>query len=79
MSLYYADPDGNRMEFQVDVGTVEEATALMRTPAFAANPVGVMYDPDALLARFEGGEQEESLIAMPVGPASPIPAAHGMS
>lgn len=79
MSLYYADPDGNRMEFQVDVGTVEEATALMRTPAFASNPVGVMYDPDALLARFEGGEREETLLAMPVGPASPIPAAHGMS
>jgi hypothetical protein len=79
MSLYYADPDGNRMEFQVDVGTVAEATALMRTPAFASNPVGIMYDPDVLLARFEGGEREESLLAMPVGPASPIPAAHGMS
>lgn len=35
MSLYYIDPDGNRMEFQVDVGTVEEATALMRAPAYA--------------------------------------------
>src|SRR3954454_2017612 len=32
LSVYYADPDGNRMEFQVDCGTVEEATALMRTP-----------------------------------------------
>jgi catechol-2,3-dioxygenase len=79
LSLYYADPDGNRMEFQVDVGTVQEATELMRTPAFAENPVGVMYDPDALLARFEGGEPEEKLIAMPAGPPSPIPAAHGMS
>ena len=79
MSLYYADPDGNRMEFQVDVGTVEEATALMRTPAFASNPVGVMYDPDALLARFKAGEGEESLLAVPAGPASPIPAAHGIS
>jgi hypothetical protein len=67
------------MEFQVDVGTVQEATELMRTPAFAENPVGVMYDPDALLARFEAGEPEEKLIAMPAGPPSPIPAAHGMS
>jgi hypothetical protein len=38
-----------------------------------------MYDPDALLARLEAGEAEETLIAMPVGPPSPIPAAHGMS
>jgi hypothetical protein len=67
------------MEFQVDVGTVQEATALMRTPTFAANPVGVMYDPDALLARFRSGEPEEMLIKMPVGPPSPIPDAHGMS
>ena len=79
MSLYYTDPDGNRMEFQVDVGTVQEATALMRSPGYAANPVGVMYDPDALLARFEAGETEETLLAMPMGPPSPIPAAHGMT
>ena len=79
LSLYYTDPDGNRMEFQVDVGTVEEATALMRSPAYAANPIGVMYDPDALLARFQAGEAEESLLAIPMGPPSPIPAAHGMT
>jgi len=79
MSLYYSDPDGNRIEFQVDVGTVEEATALMRTPAFAENPVGVVYDPDALLARFEAGADESELLVMPDGPPSPIPAAHGIS
>jgi catechol 2,3-dioxygenase-like lactoylglutathione lyase family enzyme len=79
LSLYYADPDGNRMEFQVDCGTVQEATALMRTPAYAANPVGVMYDPDALLARFEAGEQDATLMAQPAGSPSPIPAAHGMT
>lgn len=79
MSLYYADPDGNRMELQVDVGTVEEATALMKTNDFAANPVGVLYDPDELLARFEAGEDEQALLAQPMGPPSPIPAAHGMT
>jgi len=79
LSLYYADPDGNRMEFQVDCGTVEEATALMRSPAFAENPVGVSYDPDALLARFESGEGEDALLARPAGPPSSIPAAHGMT
>jgi catechol-2,3-dioxygenase len=79
MSLYYADPDGNRMEFQVDVGTAEEATALMRTPGYAANPVGVMFDPDALFARWKDGAKEDALLAMPVGAPSPIPDAHGMT
>ena len=79
MSLYYADPDGNRMEFQVNVGTVEEATALMKTPAFAANPVGVTFDPDALFARWKDGETEDALLAMPSGAPSRIPAEHGIT
>jgi catechol-2,3-dioxygenase len=79
LSLYYTDPDGNRMEFQVDCGTVQEATALMKTPEYAANPVGVTYDPEELLARFRNGEGEESLLVQPVGGPSPIPAAHGMT
>jgi catechol-2,3-dioxygenase len=79
MSLYYQDPDGNRMEFQVDVGTVAEATAYMASEAFAANPAGVDYDPDALLARYRAGADHDSLIAMPVGPPAGIPAAHGLS
>ena len=79
LSLYYADPDGNRMEFQVDVGSVEDARALMRTPAFAENPIGVVYDPDSLLARFEAGAGESELLAVPEGPPSPIPLAHGLT
>jgi catechol-2,3-dioxygenase len=79
LSLYYTDPDGNRMEFQVDCGTVEDAKALMGTPAYAANPVGVMFDPDDLLRRFEGGEGEAALLMLPPGSPSPIPAAHGMT
>jgi len=38
-----------------------------------------MYDPDALLERFEAGEEEAALLAMPSGAPSPIPSAHGMS
>jgi hypothetical protein len=42
------------------------------------NPVEVMFDPDALVARWRGGEAEETLLAQPAGEPSPIPAAHGM-
>ena len=44
LSLYYRDPDGNRMEFQVDACSVEDANAYMRTEAFAANPAGVLVN-----------------------------------
>ena len=78
LSLYYKDPDGNRMEFQVDCCSVEEANAYMRSEAFAANPVGVGFDPDQLLARYRSGVSMQELISMPDGPASDIPQEHGM-
>ena len=74
LSLYYKDPDGNRMEFQVDA-----MADYMESEAFHANPVGVDYDPEALLARWEGGESEAGLLSMPAGAMSAIPAAHGMT
>jgi catechol-2,3-dioxygenase len=65
LSLYYQDPDGNRLEFQVDACTVEKANAYMRGPAFATNPIGVAFDPDDLLTRYRGGVPPEELLVMP--------------
>src|ERR1700722_8726805 len=49
-SLYYADPDGNHIELQVDnFATIQEGTAFMRSEAFRANPVGRPIDPDGML------------------------------
>ena len=79
LSLYYQDPDGNRMEFQVDCGTVAEANAYMHSDAFAANPAGVEIDPESLLAKYRSGVPEQQLLLMPEGPMSPIPLEHGMS
>ena len=76
LSLYYADPDGNRMEFQVDACSAEEGKAFL---AATDNPVGVLYDPEALVARLKSGEAEETLLMQPAGGPSPIPAAHGMT
>lgn len=56
VSLYYADPDGNQMEFQVDgFDTVEAANAFMRGPQFETNSIGVEFDPDAMLAALRRG------------------------
>jgi catechol-2,3-dioxygenase len=80
LSLYYQDPDGNRMEFQVDCcATAEEASALMYSDAFAANPIGVIIDPEALLAQYRSGVPEQQLLVQPEGAISPIPPEHGLS
>ena len=79
LSVYYRDPDGNRMEFQVACcADADEAHAYMHSDAFAANPVGVEIDPDVLLAQYRSGASAQELLAMPVGPPAPIPTEHGI-
>ena len=52
-SMYYRDPDGNRIELQIDnFATAEEGQAWMHSPAFDRNPIGVEYDPDKLVEKF---------------------------
>ena len=65
-SMYYKDPDGNRVELQVDnMPSTEAIDAWMRSGAFAANPIGVIFDPEDLVARYEAGEAIETLTARP--------------
>ena len=42
------------------------------------NPVGVLFDPEALVARLRGGA-EEALLAQPAEEPSPFPAAQAMT
>jgi catechol 2,3-dioxygenase-like lactoylglutathione lyase family enzyme len=65
-SMYYADPDGNQIELQIDnYDTIEDATAFFYSEAFAENPIGVEFDPDELVRRFEAGEPEDDLKRRP--------------
>lgn len=74
VSMYYADPDGNQMEFQVDsFGSNEQANAFMAGPHFAANPIGVEFDPDDWLARLRAGTPESQfLLRQTDDPISPF-------
>ena len=67
-SMYYADPDGNQVELQVDnYDTVEEAGKFFYSPAFAMNPIGVDFEPQDLTRRFHAGESEASIKQRPDG------------
>jgi catechol-2,3-dioxygenase len=62
-SLYYASPDGTRIEFQVEnFATKEELAGFMRGDAFAKNPIGVEFDPAKLAQRYERGDPLEALL-----------------
>ncbi|MFI5615825.1 VOC family protein, partial [Amycolatopsis sp. NPDC051903] len=62
ISMYYADPDGNHIELQVDVfATVEEADAFLAGPIYRDNPRGIDFDPDEMNARLRAGASFEEL------------------
>ena len=62
-SMYYVDPDGNRVELQIDnFATAEEGQAWMRSPAFDRNPIGVEFEPDELVRRFRAGVPVAELV-----------------
>ena len=74
ISMYYADPDGNQIEFQVDCfASPEESNAYISGPQFSVNPVGVEFDPGNWLAQVNaGGSFSDFLVRRIHEPVSPI-------
>ena len=60
--MYYMDPDGNRLEAQVDnFDSNEEATAFVKSASFRENLVGMNFDPEDLAHYVRSGEDEASI------------------
>jgi catechol 2,3-dioxygenase-like lactoylglutathione lyase family enzyme len=70
-SLYYVDPDNNRVELQVDNFTDMDAATDAMTASFGVNPVGDEFDPDDYVARRRAGESIESLLRPSANPEPP--------
>lgn len=73
-SLYYADPDGNQMEFTVEaLPTKADGSAYFQSQQIAENPVGVEYDPDDWLTKLRDGVAETEMLSFDSkGAISPI-------
>lgn len=72
--MYYADPDGNQMEFQIEAfGSTDEANEFMRGAGFMSNPIGVEFDPDEWLAQIRAGRPASEFLTRTVHePVSPV-------
>lgn len=91
-SMYYPDPNGNKVELQVDnFDTPEEADSFMSSPLFIQNPVGTDFDPDEWSERIlssmnddgrEGlsaEERKQIKTRIEIGPRPSVPAfMHGL-
>jgi hypothetical protein len=73
-SMYYRDPDGLRVELQIDnFATSEEAHAYLTGRDFADNPIGVIYDPEQLIRDYEAGLALDDLLRRPPLPVGKTP------
>jgi len=66
-SMYYFDPDKNQVELQCDNVPEEKFAEYFENGEFTANPLGIRFDPEVLLARFKSGEPEDQLLQRPDG------------
>jgi hypothetical protein len=73
-SLYYHDPDRNRIELQIDnFAELAKGAALLKDLE-NLNPIGVLVDPDELAVRLKAGATQEELVQKTpeeIGPLDP--------
>lgn len=74
ISFYYYDPDRNRIELQYDVFPTTEATdAYFASGAYDENFMGIVIDPDKMVADYEAGVPVEELCKRPPLPEGMTP------
>lgn len=72
-SMYYKDPDGHRVELQVDNLDPAECDAFFASGAYDENPIGVNFDPGDWLARHLQGVDDRTLTRRPSLPPGVSP------
>jgi len=73
ISMYYRDPDGNKVELQVDVfATAAEANAFL-DEYYPENFMGIIFDPEEMIRKFEAGVPLAELYKRPKLPAGMTP------
>lgn len=78
-SMYYEDPDGNRIELQHDNFTTnDELIAWMDGGDFDKNPIGVEFDPDVLERKMKAGVPTNELVERGSAPPDGRKAREGM-
>jgi catechol 2,3-dioxygenase-like lactoylglutathione lyase family enzyme len=65
ISMYYRDPDHNKVELQVDVFATIEATNQFLDRYYPENFMGIIFDPEQMIRDYEGGMSLEDLYRRP--------------
>jgi catechol 2,3-dioxygenase-like lactoylglutathione lyase family enzyme len=73
ISLYYRDPDANKVELQVDVFATAAQTNEFLDEYYPENFMGIIFDPEEMIAKFEAGVPIAELFKRPKLPPGMTP------
>jgi catechol-2,3-dioxygenase len=73
ISMYFRDPDGTKVELQYDVFDTAGTEAFFATGAYEENFMGIIFDPEEMIARYEQGEPIEAITRRPKLPLGLTP------
>lgn len=74
ISFYYRDPDGNKVEMQYDVfPTVEQIDNFFKAGNYEENFMGIVIDPEEMIADYEAGVPLPDLVRRPPLPPGKTP------
>lgn len=73
VSMYYRDPDGTKVELQYDVFDDEGTERFFASGAYEENFMGIVFDPESMIADYEAGRPLEEITARPKLPEGMTP------
>jgi catechol 2,3-dioxygenase-like lactoylglutathione lyase family enzyme len=73
ISMYYRDPDGNKVELQVDVFATAAQTNAFLEKHYPENFMGIIFDPEEMIRKFESGVPIADLYERPKLPPGMTP------
>ncbi len=73
-SMYYKDPDGNKIELMIDnFETLEELVEFFDGGAYEENFMGINFDPDEMVEKYDAGVPVKELTERPKLPEGMSP------
>jgi catechol-2,3-dioxygenase len=73
ISMYYRDPDGNKVELQVDVFQTGEEVNTFLAQYYPENFMGIIFDPEEMVRKYEAGVPIPELYRRPKLPEGKTP------
>lgn len=73
ISLYYRDPEGNKVELQVDVFATADEINDFLAKYYPENFMGIIFDPEEMIRKYEAGAPLAELYRRPKLPEGMTP------